>query len=66
VLFALANLARHLNIDPEVAVRLTNEKFQRRFGFIEGFLASQGRNLKDATLSEMEDLWSKAKALEQV
>lgn len=65
VLFAVANLTRHLKIDPEAAVRLTNEKFQRRFGFIEGALASQGRQLNEATLEEMEVLWIKAKEIER-
>eukprot|EP01037_Dinobryon_pediforme_P011926 gene11926-12015_t len=63
--FAMANLARHLKVDPEAAVRLTNEKFQRRFGFIEGALAGRGQSLNDATLAEMEDLWIKAKDLER-
>ena len=65
VLFAVANLTRHLKIDPEAAVRLTNEKFQRRFGFIESTLAAQGRNINEVSLSDMEDLWGKAKEAER-
>ena len=64
VLFAMANLARHLKVDPESAVRLTNMKFKRRFNFIEQFLASEGRNLEEASLFEMEGLWIKAKEAE--
>ena len=66
VLFAVANLTRHLKIDPEAAVRLTNEKFQRRFGFIESTLTAQGRNINETSLADMEDLWGKAKETERV
>jgi len=61
VLFAVANLARHCKVDPEAALRATNDKFERRFGYIERRLADQGRAPADATLDEMEALWQEAK-----
>jgi ATP diphosphatase len=66
LLFAVANLARHVGVDPEAAVRSTNAKFERRFGFIERELSAAGRQLADATLDEMEALWSAAKAQEKI
>ncbi len=65
ILFAVANLARHLDVDPEAALRSTNDKFQRRFGHIERTLAAAGRTPADADLAEMERLWVAAKALEK-
>jgi len=61
LLFALVNLARHTGVDPEMALRGTNAKFERRFGYIERSLASQGRPLESASLSEMDALWDEAK-----
>jgi MazG family protein len=61
VLFAVANLARHCKVDPEAALRATNDKFERRFGYIERQLATQGRKPADASLVEMEALWQEAK-----
>ncbi len=61
VLFAVANLARHCKVDPEAALRSTNDKFERRFRHIERRLAEQGRKPADATLEEMESLWQEAK-----
>ena len=61
VLFAVANLARHCKIDPEAALRSTNDKFERRFRHIERRLAESGRQPADATLEEMEALWQEAK-----
>jgi ATP diphosphatase len=61
VLFVVVNLARHLKIDPEVALRSTNGKFERRFRFIEDRLAADGRGPDGATLDEMETLWQRAK-----
>lgn len=61
VLFALANLGRHVGVDPDAALRATNEKFRRRFGHIERVLAAEGRGPKDASLDEMEALWQAAK-----
>ena len=65
LLFALVNLARHVGVDPELALRRTNAKFERRFGYIEQALASRGRSLEDATLQEMDALWEEAKGVEQ-
>lgn len=61
LLFAMANLARHLGVDPEAALRGTNQKFVDRFGFIEDRLAEQGRVPANASLDEMESLWQAAK-----
>ncbi len=65
LLFAMVNLARHLDVDPEAAVRATNQKFARRFASIERALAAQGRKPQDATLAEMDALWDEAKATEK-
>ncbi len=62
VLFAVANLARHCKVDPEAALRSTNDKFERRFRHIERRLAETGRTPSDATLEEMEALWQEAKS----
>ncbi len=61
VLFAVANLARHLKLDPEAALRGTNAKFERRFRRIEQWLAEQGHTPTDSTLTEMDALWEQAK-----
>jgi nucleoside triphosphate diphosphatase len=61
LLFALVNLARHVGADPDLALRGTNAKFERRFGYIERTLAAQGRSLQDASLEEMDALWDEAK-----
>jgi nucleoside triphosphate diphosphatase len=63
LLFALANVARHLGIDPEAALRSTNAKFQRRFAHIEQRLAETGKQPKDSSLAEMDSLWDEAKLL---
>ena len=62
LLFVAANLARHLRVDPEVALRRANAKFTRRFAHIEARLAEAGRRPEDATLQEMDALWDDAKA----
>ena len=62
LLFVVANLARHVKVDPEQALRRTNAKVMRRFASIETALAAVGRSPADATLDEMEALWQKAKA----
>ncbi len=64
LLFALVNLARHVGADPETALRGTNAKFERRFGYIERALAAQGRSLESASLAEMDALWNEAKTKE--
>ena len=65
LLFAVVNLARHLDADPEGILRLANQKFERRFGAIERALEARGKTAKDATLSEMDSLWDAAKAAEK-
>lgn len=65
LLFVVANLARHLKVDPEVALRAANAKFTRRFRHIEAVLAARGTPLDQASLQEMEDLWQDAKRMEK-
>ena len=60
-LFALANLARHLDIDPEEALRRTNRKFRNRFSSIEAHADAAGTSLEAMTLDEMEAAWQAAK-----
>jgi ATP diphosphatase len=62
LLFAVANLARHLKVDPETALRAANAKFIRRFKVIERELAKQGKAPAQASLDEMEAIWQAAKA----
>ncbi|MEO0751206.1 MAG: nucleoside triphosphate pyrophosphohydrolase, partial [Pseudomonadota bacterium] len=64
LLFVMANLARHMKVDPEVALRRANAKFTRRFGAIEAALAADGRRPDQSTLEEMDRLWDAAKAAE--
>ena len=65
LLFACANLARKLNVDPETALRSTNAKFERRFRRIEDWLAEAGKTPGQSTLDEMDALWNRAKAEER-
>ena len=65
LLFVVANIARHLGIDPEAALRDANAKFLRRFASVENALAKEGRKPEDATLEEMDQLWDEAKAAEE-
>ncbi|MEP0520685.1 MAG: nucleoside triphosphate pyrophosphohydrolase [Hyphomicrobiales bacterium] len=60
-LFSVVNLARHLGIDPEDALRGTNAKFVRRFEYIESELAEENRKVEDASLNKMENIWRNAK-----
>jgi ATP diphosphatase len=62
LLFVIANLARHLKVDPEAALRVTNAKVIRRWNWIEAELARDGRKPTDATLGELEALWRQAKS----
>jgi ATP diphosphatase len=62
LLFAVVNLARKLDIDPDNALRKTNLKFEQRFGYIERMLAKEERSVTDASLDEMETLWQRAKS----
>jgi ATP diphosphatase len=64
LLFAVVNLARHLDADPEAVLRATNRKFERRFGAIERALAERGRTPEASSLAEMDALWDRAKAAE--
>jgi ATP diphosphatase len=66
LLFAAVNLARHLKIDPEAALRGANAKFERRFAHIEDRLAEAGQTPEGASLDEMEGLWAEAKAQERL
>jgi nucleoside triphosphate diphosphatase len=61
VLFACANLARHFNIEPEIALMSSNRKFRKRFAYIESQLTLQGDTLEQASLEQMEVLWNEAK-----
>jgi MazG family protein len=61
VIFSCVNLARHMEVNPEVAVRQTNRKFEQRFRYVEQKLAAVNKELSEATLAEMESLWQEAK-----
>lgn len=63
LLFALVNLARKLDIDPEAALRAANAKFERRFRAVEGKLAESGKRPRDSTLEEMDALWNEIKSM---
>jgi MazG family protein len=65
LLFAVANLARHMGIDPEASLRDANAKFERRFAFIEARLKERGSNPAASNLAEMDALWDEAKAAER-
>jgi ATP diphosphatase len=62
LLFVVTNLARHLQVDAEAAIRRSNQKFERRFRFIERQLAESGKAPAQASLLEMDTLWDAAKA----
>jgi nucleoside triphosphate diphosphatase len=64
LLFVLVNLARFVKVDPEQALRKTNAKFRRRFGYVEQKLAERGAAPADSNIEEMESLWQEAKASE--
>jgi ATP diphosphatase len=65
LLFVVSNLARHLKVEPENALRAANAKFERRFRFIEQALRDAGRNMEDCALDELDALWGEAKKLEK-
>jgi ATP diphosphatase len=65
LLFAVVNLARHIDADPEAVLRMTNRKFERRFGYIENTLAARGATPAQSTLDEMDALWNEAKRAEE-
>ena len=65
LLFVVANLARHLDIDPEEALRAANGKFTRRFAAVEDALAARGKTPAQSNLAEMDALWDAAKLAER-
>ena len=65
LLFVMANLGRHLGIEPETALRATNAKFTRRFEGVEAALAAKGKRPEDSDLAEMDALWDAVKAAEK-
>jgi MazG family protein len=64
-MFSIINAGRLYHINPDNALEYTNQKFIRRFGYVEQQAKKQGRHLKDMTLAEMDELWNEAKALEK-
>jgi nucleoside triphosphate diphosphatase len=66
LLFVMANLARHLKIDPEAALRATNAKFTRRFAYVEGELAKRGKTPAESDLAEMDGFWNEIRALDKI
>jgi ATP diphosphatase len=65
LLFAVANLARHLKVDPEEALRKTNAKFERRFRAVEAAARAAGREPEDCSLDELDAWWDQAKLQER-
>ena len=65
LLFAITNLARHLNVDPEQAIEQCNQKFLRRFKYIETQISQQGKSMQTASLDELDALWDEAKINEK-
>ncbi|MCA1334306.1 nucleoside triphosphate pyrophosphohydrolase [Pseudooceanicola marinus] len=65
LMFVMANLGRHLGVDPEEALRAANAKFTRRFNAVEDALTAQGRSPTESDLAEMDALWDAAKAAEK-
>jgi uncharacterized protein YabN with tetrapyrrole methylase and pyrophosphatase domain len=61
VLFSLVNLARHIGVDPEEALRSSNRKFTERFQALEHSMSASGRKVSDGTPAELDELWRKAK-----
>ena len=66
LLFVVTNLARHLKVDPETALRAANGKFERRFRHIEQALREAGRSIENCSLEELDALWGEAKKLEKL
>ncbi|MEW5703331.1 MAG: nucleoside triphosphate pyrophosphohydrolase [Pseudomonadota bacterium] len=65
LLFACVNLARHLDVEPESALRAANAKFERRFGRVETLLAEVGLAVEGVSLEKLEEFWTQAKAEER-
>ena len=64
LLFAVTNIARHMQVEPEAALKLTNRKFRRRFRYIEDKLRERKQAFEATTLDEMESLWQEAKVID--
>ena len=64
VLFSMINYARFLNINPDTALERTNQKFSKRFTYLEAKAKELGKSLQDMTLAEMDVLWDEAKKLD--
>jgi uncharacterized protein YabN with tetrapyrrole methylase and pyrophosphatase domain len=65
LLFCIVNVCRHLKVDPETALRRTNQKFSRRFQHVETRIREQGRELTQSSLTEMDSYWDEAKQMEK-
>ena len=65
LLFVCANLARHLGVDPEAALRRANAKFERRFAIVEDRLRERGRSPGQSTLEEMDAIWNEVRAADK-
>ncbi|HZD61130.1 MAG TPA: nucleoside triphosphate pyrophosphohydrolase [Anaerolineae bacterium] len=65
LLFAVVNVARHLDVDPELALKRTCDKFERRFSYMEEKSASENKHLVDMSLQEKDKLWDEAKKIEK-
>ncbi len=66
ILFAVVNLGRHLQLDPETALASTNRKFTRRFQQVEKRLQNSGKDISNSDLSEMDALWNEVKTEEKI
>lgn len=66
LLFACCNLARHLDIDPATALQSCNEKFYRRFNYVETRAFAEGKQFSDYSLDELDNFWDEAKQLEKL
>lgn len=66
VLFACCNLARHLGVDPQQALSGTNQKFYRRFNYVETRVTAAGKQFSDFSLEELDSFWDEAKQLEKI
>jgi uncharacterized protein YabN with tetrapyrrole methylase and pyrophosphatase domain len=64
LLFAVVNVARHLDVEPEAALRLATHKFRRRFEAVEALAAHRGLVMRDADLAELDALWDEVKSAE--
>ena len=65
LLFVVTNIARHMQVEPEAALKLTNRKFRRRFSYMESKLRERNVKFDQTTLDELEELWQEAKQAEQ-